>query len=207
MKRPRRPWLLSSLLCLVAGLLTGCGSAPPETRIFALEVEEVPLPQGSPLPGTLQVQTLSSTTVYADRRLAWRDLAEAQQIRLYNNYLWSSAPPRLFQEQLFRCLDGAEAAEAVVPSAVAMEIDFVLSGELRRLELQIGAKRSAAVIGIDLYLTDRRSRQLLWKESFDYAEPVAKTSPEATVEAFSSAVTQLCYETVARLRETAALLP
>lgn len=206
MRRLRCRGGVLGLACLLAGLLAGCGGTAPETLVFSLEAEVIPLPLGEPLPGTLQVQSLSSATVYADRRLAWRDVAKSQQIHLYNHYLWSSAPPRLFQEQLFRCLDEAEAAETLVPSAVSVAIDFVLSGELRRLELLVGARRSTAVVEIDLYLTDRRTRQLLWKKSFDYAEPTTNFSPEATIEAFSNAMTKLCFETVALFRETAALL-
>ena len=108
--------------------------------------------------------------------------------------------------QLFSCLDGAEAAEAVVPNSVPVAIDFALSGEIERLELQVGARRSTAVIQVTLYLTNRRTRELLWSQRFDYAEPLAKSTPEATAGAFGEAMTKLCYDTAALMRETAAAL-
>jgi len=198
---------LVGLLALLAAILTACSSPPQETRIFTMELADIPLARGNPLPGTLQVQSLSSATVYADRRLAWRDMAEPQQIHLYNQYLWSSAPPRLFQEELFRCLDGAKAAEAVIPNSVPVAVDYALTGEIERLELQISAHRTTAALQATLYLTDRRNRELVWSQHFEYREPATSKTPEATASAFSEAMTKLCYDTAALMRETAAALP
>ena len=202
-----RQWVSAGAVVVAMAGLTACSSPPQETRIFTMELVDVPLALGTPLPGTLQVQSLSSATVYADRRLAWRDMAEPQQIHLYNQYLWSSAPPRLFQEELFRCLDGAQAAQAVIPNSVAVAVDYALTGKIERLELQLAARRTSAVIQVTLYLTNRRSRELLWSQHCEYIEPIADKTPEATASAFGEAMTKLCYDTAALMRETAAAQP
>jgi ABC-type uncharacterized transport system auxiliary subunit len=195
---------LTGLLGLLSIILAACGSAPPESRIFTMELADVPLVRGTPLPGTLQVQSISSATVYGDRRLAWRDMGEPQQIHLYSRFLWSSPPPQLLQERLFRCVAGAKAAEQVIPTSVPVAIDFALTGEIERLELQVAARQTAAVLRVTLFLTDRRSRELLVSKPFAYLEPVPGKSPEDTAVAFSEAMTKLCYDTVGLLHEVAA---
>ncbi|HMB76272.1 MAG TPA: ABC-type transport auxiliary lipoprotein family protein [Kiloniellaceae bacterium] len=199
-----RPGLRAGLLSLALATLAACGSPPQETRTFTLELADVPLQRGPALPGTLQVQNFSSAAVYGDRRLAWRDMGEPQQIHLYNQYLWSSAPPQLFQQELFRCLAGTQAADSVIPGSVPVAIDYALTGDIERLELQLGARGTAAVLRVTLYLTDRRSRELLWSEQLGYREPIPSNTPEDTATAFGEAMTKLCYDTAGLLRETAA---
>jgi len=201
-----RQGLGAALLGTAMALLAACSSPPPETRIFTMELADVPLARGTPLPGALQVQGFSSATVYGDRRLAWRDMGEPQQIHLYNQFLWSSAPPQLFQEQLFRCLSEAQVAQEVVPNAVPVAIDFALTGTVERLELQIAAKHTAAAVHVTLYLTNRRTRELLWGKRLEYLEPVPSNTPEDAATAFSEAMTKLCYDTAGLLRDTAAAL-
>ena len=192
-----------SLIDALAGLLLlqGCGTPVPETRVFTVDADYGFI-QGKETvhPVTLQVQSFTSSDVYSDRRIAWRENGSPYQVRLMDNNLWGSAPPRLAQDQLAECIADSGLYRNVLTDGVAVQIDQVMNGELRRLEfLTDGQTISGAVLEINLVLTGRRPRELMWQGSFRYDVPVAANSADAAVDAVIEAFRQFCTELVGTL--------
>lgn len=181
-------------------VLAGCAATPSEPeRIYSLpELTVTPLPAAA-LDGTLSVQPLSSASIYADRRMAWRDLADPLRVRLLEKRLWSTPPPRLVQEQLIQCLEKARAARDVVPAGVPVPSDFILTGQIGVFDLRIEGESGKAVTQVDLLLAARNPRRLLWQKRFAYTAPLSAMTADAAVEAFAETMQSLCQDTLAAL--------
>ena len=138
------------------------------------------------------VDPLATDSVYSDRRIAWRDMSDPWRIRQLDDYLWSLAPPQLVQDRLLSCLSARRSAASVVPPGVPVEVDLILDGQLDRFEMQLAGEAAAVSVAVQLFLTRRQPRELVWQRSFRYRVPLAETSAEAAVGGFRTALERLC---------------
>ena len=151
-----------------AMLLAGCGGTVPESRIYSIDTAyDGAEPGGAPAPLTLQIPPFTSSDVYSDRRIAWRDRSEPHRIRRMDNNLWSAAPARLVRR-------------------------FGFSGGDETL--------SGFVMEIDLVLTGREPRRLLWQDSFRHEGKVEADDSAAAIAATAAGFQALCRHTRETLR-------
>jgi len=196
----------AALALTVLTALIGCGGTVPESRIYSIDTTYGPAEtSAAQLALTLQIPPFSSSDIYTDRRIAWRDRAEPYRIRLMDNNLWSSAPAHLVQEQLLQCVRQSGIYRSVVPSGISVRIDQVLQGEVKRFEfVGEGDVLSDVVLEVDLVLTGREPRRLLWQGSFRHDGKLAGDTGGDAVEAMVSGFHGLCRQTLATLRSLAA---
>lgn len=193
----RRLALLGLALCL---LLQGCGGPVPETRVFSIGTDYEVAAQPTARPATLQIQPFNGIEVYTDRRIAWRDVSQPYEIGLMDHHLWSSAPTRLVQEQIWECVSRSGLYQNVVTTGISVRIDRVVQGEVRRFEfLTRGDVITSAVIDLDVVVIGRRPRTLLWQGRFEYDVPVAESTPRAAVGAMKEGLQQLCADMIGLL--------
>ena len=178
---------------LLMGALGGCGGASgPVTYSLPESDAAMPAPE-TPLAGVLLVDGLGADSVLGGRELAWRDAAVPNEIASYSRHLWNEAPTRLVQGRIVACLRAAGVATAVIFPYERSDARWVLTGELQRFEQVVGRGDAAsAVVELDLSLSSRSRRDLVWQRSFRSEAHAADLSPGAAVTAFGSALDGLC---------------
>ncbi len=189
------------MMAVVAAALAGCGGEVPRQSVYSLELTAAGAPlTAAALGGVVMVDTFATDTVLGSRRIAWREQPQARQIRSYPYHEWNQSPPRLLQSHLASCLASGNAAPTVVVPTDRAEADYILGGEIRSFEQQVTGPDSATVeIAVDLRLSARRSRELVWSELVAVSANAANASPEAAVDAFSGALSTFCNSVLAAL--------
>ncbi len=193
--------IIRALVLTIGALLAGCGGTVPESRIYVIDATyEAAEASGAPLNLTLQIPPFASTDVYSDRRIAWREVSEPFRIRLMDNNLWSSAPASLVQQELLQCLAQSGLYRNVVPSGIAVRVDHVLQGKVRRFDF-VGEEASLKefVLEVDLLLTGREPRRLIWQGDFSHDERLDNDDSTAAIEAVVAGFQELCRRTRAIL--------
>lgn len=176
-------------------LLAACGPVSEDVRIYSLDPPTVANAfDQPPLRGTLMVNPPASESVYADRRLAWRDLDDPLRLHQMNRRLWSLTPPRMVQQQLLNCLANRRIADHVVPPGVPARVDYSLNGTLERFEAEVRDGAAEIVMVVELYLTQRHDRRIALQRRFTYRVPISEAKVEAMVRGYSSALNHLCAE-------------
>lgn len=186
-------------MALLALAACGGGERP---RVYALDPSFALEARSRPaLPGVLQVPPLTSPQPYAARPLAWRDMAVPYEVRHMDDRLWAETPPRLLQGHVRQCLERAAVAERVLPDGIAVEIDFLLNGEIERFELQVTDGVHKAVLAANFVLSRRKPRALLWQGRIATETTARDSSAAATLAAFTANVESLCQELAAALSQ------
>lgn len=185
--------IVLAALLLVVGILGGCGgSSGPVTYSLPPSNAAMPQPESS-LAGVLLVDGLGADSVLGGRELAWRDASVPNEIARYSRHLWNEAPTRLVQGRMVACLRSAGVATAVIFPYERSDARWVLTGELQRFEQVVGpGEASSAVVELDLSLSSRSRRDLIWQRRFRSEAKAADISPGAAVQAFSIALDGLC---------------
>jgi ABC-type uncharacterized transport system auxiliary subunit len=190
-----------ALVMAMVLLLVGCGGTVPEARIYVIDATyDAAEATGAPIAETLQIPPFASTDVYSDRRIAWREASEPFRVRLMDNDLWSSAPANLLQQELLQCLRRSGLYQNVVPSGVAVRIDQVLQGRVKRFGFTgVEASLKEFVMEVDLMLTGREPRRLIWQGGFRHDENLQGDDSAAAIEAVVAGFQELCRRTRAIL--------
>ena len=148
------------------------------------------------------VEAFAADDVLAGRRLAWRNGPNDLEIRNYTYHSWNQPPPRLLQTHVRSCLDTGNAAASVVLPSDRAEIDYVLGGTIRHFEQQkAGAGGPLVVIDVEVYLAERRTRRILWRQPLTVTESVGDDSPEAAVDGFVAGLDGLCNRLLGTMQE------
>jgi len=127
-------------------------------------------------------------------------LPAPNEIARYSRHLWNEAPTRLVQGRVVACLRRASVATAVIFPYERSEANWVLTGELQRFEQVVGRDGSAsAVVVLELSLSDRSRRDLIWQRRLRSEAPATDVSPGAAVRAFAVAIDGLCGRLVTAL--------
>jgi ABC-type uncharacterized transport system auxiliary subunit len=174
-------------------VLAACGGGSEPEQVYSFPAFEQPPPLDEPaLKGTLVIDPLVTDSIYSDQRMAWRDMREPWRVQQLDNHLWSLAPPQLVQDRLLSCLSARRAADSVVPPGVPVEFDLILNGQIERFEMQLDGEAAAVSVAVELFLTRRQPRELVWQRGFRYQVPLAEVSAEAAVGGFRTALERLC---------------
>lgn len=188
-----RSRLFLPLAGILAGLIAACGQAPrPVTYSIPVTEAEIVMSR-PPIEGVLMVEAFSADDVLAGRKLAWRAGPEDLEIRTYAYHSWNESPPRLLQTHLRTCLDSGNIASSVVVPSDRVQSDYILGGTLRHFEQQkVGDGGAVVDIAVDIYLAERRSRRILWRQPLTIMQGVANQTPEAAVDGFIAGLDDLC---------------
>ncbi len=181
--------------------LAACGEAPPPDRTYSLPLTERAGPLAQPkVDGTLMIDTFRTDAVLVGRRIAWRESPDDLVIRTYPNHLWNAQPPRLLQAHLHNCLGAANVAQNVVMPTDRARIDVILGGDILAFEQhRTGADSAEVAVTVDVRLSSRQTRDLIWQDRVSVTAPAASAAPEAAAAALATALDALCGALVERL--------
>lgn len=192
---------MGAVLALAVPVLGACADPPPPDRTYSLPLTEAAAPLPGPLiDGTVMVDTFRTDAVLVGRRIAWRESPDALVIRSYPNHLWNAQPPRLVQAHLHNCLAAANVAPSIVLPTDRARIDLILGGDILAFEQQrLGPDAAQVAVTVDVRLSSRQTRDLVWQDRVAVTAPAASAAPEAAAPALAAALTALCDELVRRL--------
>ena len=178
-----RSW--SALGGILALALAGC-SSPPEPRYYSLRSPAVAGAGGAAASATASVALLDRFVVdeaYADGRLAYRRASHELGYDPYSR--WAGAPgaqvedavrEALLRARLFRDVRQPEPA-GLGRSAY----DLVVAGRVTRLEEVDEEEQWRAALGLELYLIDGRTREVLFTSRFDETATAQRRNPREVV--------------------------
>jgi ABC-type uncharacterized transport system auxiliary subunit len=190
------PALAAALLAVLGASCSG----PTEPTTYSLPLTRVASLSETPLSSeAVMVEGFGSDAVLGHRALAWREAAAPNEIHTYSRHLWSQAPPRIVQDHIVSCLRSANAFALVTYPYERSETSLVLGGELRRFEQSIDQNgASAALITVDISLSDRTRRRVALQERLTIDAVAEDGTPQAAIIAFRNALRGLCEQLLVR---------
>lgn len=168
-------------------LLSGCGStAPPvEDAFFRLEPALSVAAAARPLPGTVLVTALGTRGFLGGSQIMFRTADAPLQAQRYNTRLWEDTPGRAMAGGLGTAVRTAGLFEYVVTVADRARADWLLSGELERLEHLPTDQPPRVVAEFTLTLVGGQTRAVVFSGTYAGEEPTSASTPEAMAAAFN----------------------
>jgi cholesterol transport system auxiliary component len=193
------------VLWLLAGVLTGCGSAPPiePVRYYTLELDslEAPAPGRSPpIQGSLQVNRVMARGLLSGRPILYRTAESPHEIGLYPRYVWHEPVSHALTSLLTEAIREAGVFEQVLAPQVRAQVDYLLVGEIERYEHLPTAQPPRVHADIDLSLIAARDRHLIWSRTYRVEETIEGRTPEAMAQAFNVLAAHFAREVIGDLR-------
>lgn len=162
-----------------------CGGSAPPTNYYVLDLPS-PEPAQESLDHTAVVMPLRAGSVIRQGRIVYRESPE--QVGYYEYHRWAEDPEDSVGRFLAQELMARGTFAAVVPFDGKTRSDFLLRGELRRLE-EIDYDGPVHVrTELALELVEVRSGRLVWSGVSSHTEPVASSEVRSVVSGMSAAV-------------------
>lgn len=193
--------LLAALGCLAALALGGCGGGEPvrRERFYSLD----PVVQVSPVPrrfnGTLLVQPVAARGFVGGTQIVFRTADEPLRAQRYDDYLWEETPPHALSSALTKALRRSGMLEFVITPAQRARSDWILTGELQRMEHLPKANPPSVAMRFKLLIIDGNTRRPLLSSDYAGIEPVSGASPGDMASAFNRLAGRLIEQVVADL--------
>lgn len=178
---PAGPWPAWSGLALAAalGLMLGaCASRGPARQDhfypLAPAIQVTPAAE-APVAATLLVTQPSARRLTVGRELVFRRDDRPGEVQRYTYHLWAEPPAAAIASALIAALREARLFAFVIAPGQRARADFLLTGELRRLEHLPSANPPQVAAEIHLTLVDGYDRRPLSAHLYQGTEP---TGPE-----------------------------
>ncbi|MFP4076740.1 MAG: ABC-type transport auxiliary lipoprotein family protein [Halochromatium sp.] len=194
--------LIGILLLLMLG---GCGGSGPPVReqFYSLQPEISVTPSARSIPGTLLVTPLGSRGFLGGTQIVFRTADEPLQVQRYDDFLWEAAPGQALAEALISALRTTNTFAYTVSIADRARADFMLNGELTRLEHRPTADPPSVSLALNLTLIAGDDRATRFSQAYSGTEPTRSSTPEAMVRAFNRLSGRLLSEAVRDLQRQA----
>ncbi len=197
-------WLALVSVLVSVLLLAGCASSGPATQDhFYPLAPTIPVTPGTgaPVAATLLVtQPLSQRMTFGRELLFERD-DRPGEVQRYTFHLWAEPPAIAIAAALRGALREARLFAFVTAPGERVWADYLLTGELRRLEHLPSASPPAVVAELHLMLVDADDRRPLAARLYQGTEPTGTPDdPAAAAAAFNRLLGRLLGEAVRDLR-------
>jgi ABC-type uncharacterized transport system auxiliary subunit len=181
-------------LALLAGLgvaLAGCSGSVPMTRYYQLAP-----PAGSPgrqvAGSVLAIEPLASEGAYDDERIVYR--LDPVRLDYYQYHRWSTAPGSMVGNYLQQALARSGKFRSVIRDTTA-DTAVVLGGRVTAIEeVDESQSRWSGHIAIELTLTDPRTGEILWSQSYEQREPLDSRTPAGLARALGVALNRIAHD-------------
>ena len=186
-------------------ILSSCGGSGPPLReqFYSLQPEINVTPSARSVPGTLLVTPLGSRGFLGGTQIVFRTAEEPLQVQRYDDFLWEAVPGQALAEALISALRAADTFAYTVSIADRARADFMLNGELTRLEHQPTADPPAVSLALNLTLIAGDNRATRFSQAYSGTEPTRSSTPEAMVRACNRLSGRLLSEAVRDLQRLA----
>ncbi len=191
-RQKKQPFLLTlSALLLTSILSVSCMSARqlPHDHYYRLPLP-ASLPYDAPVfPGIAGVKQIKTDGIMNDRSLLYVDTRHPLEIKRSSYNYWQEAPAVLLQKHLAAFLSRAGAAQQILLYEPGMQADTTFSGHLWRFEREIGEKKAAVYVVLELSVTS--SPINTFTRTYSRRITCRDFSIEAAVEALGTALVNI----------------
>lgn len=184
------------VVCLAAAFCAGClmpRSPAPVIYHYTFEYDPPKTGTAQPLDGAIVVQPFATATMYATRRIMYRDADFKRDAYVYHQ--WRALPGDMAADMLRRDLREARLFRAVLPVGSGAPSRFVLEGMVDEVFANETADRWQAVLSMTVTLLDEAvsdtSKKILLQQTYTARVPCAQKSPQSVAAAMSAAMAEL----------------
>jgi cholesterol transport system auxiliary component len=188
---------LVTVLVMIVGLLSGCGSTRP-AKYYQLTVpaDAGSVEKADAVPVRLQVGGLMTSHLYREDRIVYGNGPE--QLGTYEFQRWAEPPTEMIQEILLRELRATGHYRAVHVRRSNIPGDFAIRGSLYDFKEVDGSPTSARVT-LELEMRDLKTGATVWNHYYTHDEPASGKEVPAIVAALDKNVQRAVKEIVESL--------
>lgn len=190
---PRRRLFRLGLGACAGLALAGCSLAEPapSDHFYRLTVDPPVAAGGGPVAeGTALVETFDVSGVLNQRALLWT--TTGTELQQYSYHFWSEPPARALQDAMVRLLRRSNAFTEVVTPGYRQRPEWIVRGQVNRLELMGPSGGDAGVqsarVGMTLTVTDGYGEAIVLTRAYQETVPVEDGSVAAGARALNTGV-------------------
>lgn len=179
-------------------VLLACGGKAPPTLFYVLDLAS-PEPAAEPLDLTAVLMPVRAGRVVGRGRIVYRESRE--QVGFYEYHRWAEDPEETVSRSLRNALLASGTFASVVPFDGRAKADFLLRGELLRLEEIDYGGPVRAEAEIFLELVDASTGRVEWSSAVSRTGDVTESAVRSVVTGLSAAAEQAIEHLVKELDE------
>ncbi len=188
-------------LLVLTGSLVGClGARELRRNYYVLRPPQPHRQLNRAIQGTVRVRDMTPETAYDKVQLVIR--MSDIQLRYSQSNLWAVRPHVMVSDHLAQSLAQHDLFLGVTRQ-LSERPDFVLSGDLRAIEVREFATQIRAHFSVDLRMTRFSDGEVLWSRSFDETRDVGTDSIPEAVHALSALVEEATEKAITDLARNA----
>jgi cholesterol transport system auxiliary component len=167
-------------------MLSGCGAARPP-KFYTLEKLPAAAPAAAQVyPVSLMVGRLTAPQLLRGDRIVYG--MSSVEMGVYTAHRWAEPPPQMIETMLIEKLRATGQYKSVQRLAGASRGDYILRGRLIALNEMDTPSGIVARFAMELELFQPKSGTVVWTQSYEHDEPVAKKTVNDVVEALQQNV-------------------
>ena len=179
-------WCKALGVAAVASCLA-CGASGPPTRYYALDLPRSP-PATERLAHTAVLMPIRAGEIAGQGRIVYRE--SPHEVGFYEYHRWAEDPEDSVADALASELLARGTFASVTPFDGRTQADFILRGELRRIEEIDYEGPVKVLVEISLELVDAATSRVVWSDRSCAEEVVAAAEVRSVVEKLSASADQ-----------------
>ena len=174
------------LFALLATL--GCGGKIPPTHYYALNLPAAPAPPAEPLPHTLVIMPLRTSSMLTQDRIVYRP--EPEEVGYYEYHRWAQDPREAVTNALIEKIRASGAFSSVARFDGRTRSDYVLRARIDRLE-EVDYEAGVKVYsGLSAELLEGGTMRVVWEDSATSEAQVSTSDMNEVVRQLSAATSR-----------------
>ena len=179
---------MKKLVATVVGalVLTGCGSVRyPTSYLLNLPAPGHQVGPPQPVLGPVAVREFRCPEYVCEGRIVYRPGPE--EVGFYEHHRWAVSPREAITQHIADTLRSRSLFKSVAVNQRGMDVAYVLTGNIERLEEADQGRDVRAVCTISAQLMDARSGSIVWNHTASETVPVQKRNVAGVVGSLSEA--------------------
>lgn len=178
-----------SFLVVIFGLAVAACAQPlvPKDNFYRLNLPSLEKYKSTPLNGTVEVALFSVDGVIGERAIVYTN--DGFSLQQCSYHYWLKPPAKMLQEAMIDYLRKAGAANRIVSSKLRIASDYMLEGNVRKLEHNV--QSSSVSVEIELSLIRKKDNKLIFIDTFTSEQRVKNASVNAAVNAVQKGLTKI----------------
>ncbi len=182
---------ISTFAAVLTALLTACAQPEvPAERFYRLQIQppEASLPQPG-IQGVVEV-TFTAEGIVDDRNINYSKAETPNEVSGYTYRLWHKPPKVMLRDQLIAYLRAAGVAQKVVAPEKRASPQYLINGQIKRLEM-IDGSVPHAIVALELALVEARTDKLLTLGVYDVSVTARSNAVADAVAAMEKALADI----------------
>jgi ABC-type uncharacterized transport system auxiliary subunit len=178
---------IPAVAVLGALALAGCGSVRyPSTYVLNLPASPARTAAPAAKLGSVAVREFHCADYLCEGRIVYRPSRE--EVAFYEYHRWAMSPRQAITQFVADALEGQSLFASVVVHERGVMPEYVLTGNIQRLEEEDQNRDVRAVCTISAQLMEVRTGSVVWRETISEAVPVQQRNVGGVVIGLSEAV-------------------